>query len=80
MESTESNREGVAVQQRQLPPIKREPELSTLGVKEGLFLLAGLREKRNRTEWKKITKIIRPSWGPLTVNSLSEYVKQGTAS
>lgn len=31
MESTESNREGIAAQQRRLPPIKREPELSMLG-------------------------------------------------
>lgn len=39
-----------------------------------MFLLAGQREKGNRTEWK-ITKIIRSSWGPLTVNSLSGCIK-----
>ena len=64
MESPESNREGVTLRQKQLPPIKRESEIYTLGVKEGLLLLAGQRDKRNRTEWKKITKIIRPSRVP----------------
>lgn len=39
-----------------------------------MFLLAGQREKGNRRE-RKITKITRPSWAPLAVNSLSECMK-----